>query len=232
MRKKSIIIEPKTPATACVIWLHGLGAKRDFSKLVPEFNLPNNHGVRFIFPFAEINSLTINKSEIIHSWYDIKSVCNTTMVRKIDITSALHSCAYIHSIIDQQIKLGISPHNIILIGFSQGALIAGLSSLTAKHALAASIIISGYLPEWPLFARNIQIPHQHTKYICMHGTQDTIVPIKLGTTAKAMLIQHGYNVTWHTYETGHELCFDAIQKIRSILADKLIDVATPQINSH
>ncbi|GGF97818.1 MULTISPECIES: alpha/beta hydrolase [Cysteiniphilum] len=232
MRKKSIIIEPITQARSCVIWLHGLGARRDFSKLVPEFDLPINHSIRFIFPFAEINSLTINKSESIHSWYDIKSVCNTTMVREIDITSALYSCAYIHSIIDQQIKLGILPHNIILIGFSQGALIAGLSSLTTKHALAASMIISGYLPEWSLFARNIQIPHKHTNYICMHGMQDTIIPIKLGTIAKDMLIQHGYNVTWHTYETGHELCFDAIQKIRSILAEKLIDISTLQINSH
>ncbi|WP_440617270.1 alpha/beta hydrolase [Cysteiniphilum sp. 6C5] len=225
MRKKSIIIEPITQARSCVIWLHGLGARRDFSKLVPEFDLPINHSIRFIFPFAEMNSLTINKSETIHSWYDIKSVCNDTMAREINITSAMHSCAYIHSIINQQIKLGIPPHNIMLIGFSQGALIAGLSSLTTKHTLAASMIISGYLPEWSLFAENTQIPHQHTNYICVHGTQDAIVPVKLGAAAKDMLIQHGYNVTWHSYETGHELCLDAIQMIRSIIMEKLINIS-------
>lgn len=84
MRKKSIIIEPTTQVRSCVIWLHGFGARHDFSKIVPEFDLPNSHGIRFIFPFAEINSLTINKSEVIHSWYDIKSTCNDTMVREID----------------------------------------------------------------------------------------------------------------------------------------------------
>ncbi|WP_440998269.1 alpha/beta hydrolase [Cysteiniphilum litorale] len=75
------------------------------------------------------------------------------------------------------------------------------------------------------------LPHQHTNYICMHGTQDTIVPIKLGATAKVMLIQHGYNVAWHTYETDHELCPDAIQMIRSIIMEKLIDMPPYKSNS-
>ena len=46
-----IEIEPKTAATATVIWLHGLGADgNDFVPIIPELQLPSHMAVRFVFP--------------------------------------------------------------------------------------------------------------------------------------------------------------------------------------
>src|SRR3989338_2753586 len=47
------VLEPAQPATACVIWLHGLGASGDdFVPVPPHLKLPDNLAVRFIFPHA------------------------------------------------------------------------------------------------------------------------------------------------------------------------------------
>ena len=56
-----VTIEPPGPVNASVIWLHGLGADgHDFEPIIPELGLPQNHGVRFIFPHAPIRPITIN----------------------------------------------------------------------------------------------------------------------------------------------------------------------------
>jgi phospholipase/carboxylesterase len=54
-------IEPAAPATASVIWLHGLGADgHDFEPIVPELRLPPGAAVRFVFPNAPAIPVTIN----------------------------------------------------------------------------------------------------------------------------------------------------------------------------
>ncbi len=63
-----ITIEPKVPATSCVILLHGLGDSGDgFAPIVPELGLPNNHAVRFIFSSCAPTAGN-NKSRLCHAF--------------------------------------------------------------------------------------------------------------------------------------------------------------------
>ncbi|MBO6655518.1 MAG: carboxylesterase, partial [Pseudomonadales bacterium] len=65
-----IEIEPKTPAKSTVIWLHGLGADgHDFEGIVPELRLPEDSGIRFIFPHAPVRPVTINDGAEMRAWY-------------------------------------------------------------------------------------------------------------------------------------------------------------------
>ena len=67
-----LILEPPIPATASVIWLHGLGADgHDFESLVPELGL-RERGVRFILPHAPFQPVTINGGYVMRAWYDIR----------------------------------------------------------------------------------------------------------------------------------------------------------------
>ena len=69
---ETIVIEPQTTATACVIWLHGLGdSGAGFAPVVPVLGLPVNHSIRFIFPHAPEQAVTINGGYVMRSWYDI-----------------------------------------------------------------------------------------------------------------------------------------------------------------
>ena len=68
----SIEIETNTPATASVIWLHGLGADgNDFAGIVPQLGLPADAAIRFIFPHASIRPVTVNGGMEMRAWYDI-----------------------------------------------------------------------------------------------------------------------------------------------------------------
>ena len=54
------------PATSThkysIIWLHGLGADgHDFEGIVPELNLIDSSSVRFIFPHAPVQAITVNR---------------------------------------------------------------------------------------------------------------------------------------------------------------------------
>ena len=49
------------PAAASVIWLHGLGADgHDFEPVIPYLGLPTDCKIRFIFPHAPQQAVTIN----------------------------------------------------------------------------------------------------------------------------------------------------------------------------
>ena len=110
-----VIIEPQETHRASIIWLHGLGADgHDFESIVPELNLSNKLGIRFIFPNAPIRQITINNNMKMRGWYDIKS----TNLREIeDVGSIIESSNLIHGYIDTEVKRGIKSNKIIVAGF-------------------------------------------------------------------------------------------------------------------
>ena len=65
-------IETGPNPTGSVIWLHGLGADgHDFEPIVPELRLPDDLAVRFVFPHAPVQPVTINGGMSMRAWYDI-----------------------------------------------------------------------------------------------------------------------------------------------------------------
>ena len=58
---EAIEIETGKNPTASVIWMHGLGADgNDFAPIVPELVRPTWPGIRFVFPHAPVQPVTIN----------------------------------------------------------------------------------------------------------------------------------------------------------------------------
>ena len=63
-----------TPVNASIIWLHGLGADgSDFASLVPQLELAESYGIRFVFPHAPSIPVSINNGYVMPAWYDIFS---------------------------------------------------------------------------------------------------------------------------------------------------------------
>jgi len=46
-----------------------------------------------------------------------------------------------------------------------------------------------------------------------HGTQDMVVPFALGEHTKAFLEQKQFDLEWHDYPMGHEVCAPQIHDI-------------------
>ena len=76
-------LETAPHPTHSVIWLHGLGADgHDFAPIVPELGLSDAPAVRFVFPHAPVQPVTINGGMAMRAWYDAR--LNLNQPRKED----------------------------------------------------------------------------------------------------------------------------------------------------
>lgn len=212
-----IEIEPQTPATAAVIWLHGLGASgNDFAPIVPELQLPESMAVRFIFPHAPSIPVTVNGGMVMPAWYDILSM---EVERIIDEPQIVQSAQAISALIDREIERGIASDRIILAGFSQGGAVAYQTALTYPKPLAGLMAMSTYLA-----TQETLIPHTSNlelEIFVTHGTQDPIVQEVLGQRAVEFLLGKGYQPLYVTYPMQHEVCLPQINDISSWLQERL-----------
>lgn len=202
-----IEIMPKIDAKRSIIWLHGLGADgNDFVPMAQELNLPEELGIRFVFPHAPIMPITLNGGYEMRAWYDISS---TLLDTRIDTQGIARSMKEIEKLIVEEENRGIPTKNILLAGFSQGAAMALTTGLKYKKPLAGIIALSGYLPP----DNDIPQPSYPLPIFIGHGTFDPIVPIQLGKKAATLLKDLHYDVTWQSYPMPHTVCLDEIKDI-------------------
>lgn len=215
-----ILIEPKTPATACVIWLHGLGDSGEgFAPIVPALNLPANHSIRFIFPHAPEQAVTINQGNVMRSWYDIKSM---DLHNRADMTGVLASEILVKALIKEQIDSGIAAKNIILAGFSQGGVLSLFTALRYPEKLGGILALSCYLPTANTLPENCHQANKATRILQHHGEQDDVVPFSAGKMAQQLLIENGYRASWKSYAMAHNVLPEQITDISTWLQARLI----------
>ncbi|MCB1828663.1 MAG: dienelactone hydrolase family protein [Chromatiaceae bacterium] len=204
-----IEIDPKSPADASIIWLHGLGADgHDFEPIVPELGLPTDAAVRFIFPHAPAIPVTINAGYVMPAWYDILDI---SIDRKVDVAQLMNSADAIRKLIDREVERGVESTRIVVAGFSQGGAVAIQTALTYPRQLAGLLGLSTYFAT----AESIQ-PHPVNAglpvKIC-HGSADPMVPEFIGRKGVEKLRELGYNTEYQTYPIEHSVCMEEIADI-------------------
>jgi len=215
-----VIINPPKTATACVIWLHGLGADgHDFEPIVPEFPREVTETTRFIFPHAPRRAITINGGMMMRGWYDVVAMDLTV---KQDVTGTLHSQQLINEYLAQQIKQGIASNRIVLAGFSQGGAIALHTGLRYPNKLAGILALSTYLPLADTVVAEAHTANQQTAIFMGHGAHDPVIPVQYGEKSCAYLQQLGYSVEWHSYVMQHNVIANEIADIGHWLQQQLI----------
>lgn len=211
IQPEKIIIEPESKATACVIWLHGLGANgHDFVDIIPELKLPRILKIRFIFPHAPVRPVTINANMPMRAWYDIYTLSNLDHEDKAGI---LKSTAAIETLIQDELNKGLVSQQIILAGFSQGGAIALYAGLRYSKPLAGILVLSAYLPLASSLAKEAHTANKTTPIFMGYGEYDDVLPIRLGETTRDFLHQLNYSVEWHNYPMGHQVCQQEIADI-------------------
>ncbi|MGB0860171.1 MAG: alpha/beta hydrolase [Pseudoalteromonas spongiae] len=217
MSLDAVIIEPQSSHKATVIWLHGLGDSGDgFAPIVPEINLPAELGVKFIFPHAPIQPVTINGGMAMRSWYDIKSL---DLDKRADEQGVQQSAAAVQQLIDAEIDNGIAPSNIILAGFSQGGVVSLYLAPRLPYQLAGVMALSTYMCE----PAKLKLEKQQASLnvFMAHGSFDDVVPTGAGKAAHQTLLELGYEVSWQEYPMAHQVCLEEIKAIRTWLVSRL-----------
>ncbi|MEL3955478.1 alpha/beta hydrolase [Stenotrophomonas bentonitica] len=202
-----------------VLWLHGLGADgHDFAPIVPELVRPHWPAIRFVFPHAPVQPITINNGVPMRAWYDIVSM---DFRSRADSAGVDASIVEVELLIEREIARGIPAERILLAGFSQGGAVILSALLRRTRPLAGLIALSTYLPD-PAKAAAARVAGAISVPVFMaHGTQDPVIPVAIAEHTAQTLSALGLPVEWHTYTMAHQVCADELDALGNWLEARL-----------
>jgi phospholipase/carboxylesterase len=208
----AIELETAADPEYSVIWLHGLGADgSDFEPVVPELELGDAPGIRFVFPHAPQIPVTCNGGYVMPAWYDIISLDSTS--RSVDEAGIVASRAAIRRLVARENQRGVPCSRIFLAGFSQGGAIAYATALTHPERLAGVVALSTYIPVQGLIEQEATAANAALPIFAAHGSEDDMVSPLLGIRARDFVAARGHPVDWHEYPMPHSVCIEEIHEI-------------------
>lgn len=211
---ETIEVETAPSPTGTIIWMHGLGADaHDFEPIVPEIELAVP--VRYVFPHAPRQAVTINNGMVMRAWYDVSGQ------REEDDTGLRRSQQLVEGLIARERARGIPARRIVLAGFSQGGAMALQTGLRHPERLAGIVALSCYVPISTTVRAESHPANADVPIFMAHGTQDPVVPVERAQIGRDLLIKLGYRVQWHTYPMPHSVCAEEIADISSWLGSVL-----------
>jgi phospholipase/carboxylesterase len=212
---ETVEIEPARPADAAIVLLHGLGADgHDFESLVPELGLPETSAIRWVFPHAPVQPVTLNGGMRMRAWYDILGLDRRAAQDERGIRASAETAA---ALLGRETERGIPADRLVLAGFSQGGAIALFAGLRYPQRLAGILALSTYLPLDAALAAEAHPANAAVPLFQAHGRFDTVVPAALGQGTRDLLLARGYDLDWRTYPMAHSLCAEEIGDIRAWL---------------
>ncbi len=190
------IYQPARPAADgqprwCLV-LHGLGDSMDGWK--PAAPLFAVDGLGFIFANAPDSYYGG------YSWFDLSPDLSP------DPTQIRRSRAALHELIAHLLRqLGITPERLLLLGFSQGSLMAVDQALRADRRFAGVVGISGFMALLEEFPADFGPAARSQRLLLTHGTHDERIPLAFARRQRDQLIALGVTPTWKEYAKGHSL---------------------------
>ncbi|HEU5283940.1 MAG TPA: alpha/beta hydrolase [Burkholderiales bacterium] len=206
----AIEIETRPRPGSAVIWMHGLGADgSDFVPIVEQLGLSGS-AVRFVFPHAPLQAVTINGGYVMRAWYDIGYEDLTLREDEKGVRESQHG---IERLIEREVERGVPAGRIVLAGFSQGGAIALQTGLRHGARLGGIMALSSYLPLPHKLEAERSDANRDVPVFMGHGIEDPIVPLKLAADSCSRLLTMGYPVEWHEYDMPHAVCTEEVAHI-------------------
>ncbi|MBL6679687.1 MAG: hypothetical protein ISQ39_02765 [Alphaproteobacteria bacterium] len=189
-----------------VIFLHGYGADgKDLIDLANPFSmaLPN---ATFISPDAPFPCAMSPQGR---QWFPIEEIP----------MGAIEASNNLLSLIEKEAQtIGLNFKDVILIGFSQGAMMSMQCLLLSKFQLSGIIGYSGALREQNIEAAKYNVIDGKHKFpstpvLLVHGEQDEVVPFQMLEKSKVLLDGIGFNTrTLSRPNLGHGIDPEGISK--------------------
>ena len=207
----AVELESRPNPDGTVIWMHGLGADgNDFVPIVAELDLPQERGIRFVFPHASRRPVTINGGTVMRAWYDI---VGADLTNRGDETGIRASQQQIEQLIAREKSRGIKASRIVLAGFSQGGVIALQTGLRHPQRLAGIMALSTYLAMPQKLVAEAHQANRDIPIFMAHGTADPTIRLEWADASRRALEAEGYKVEWHTYGMQHSVSLDEVRDI-------------------
>lgn len=195
---KPFLIPATAKHTASFVFLHGLGDTG--AGWCEGFNTIKLDYVKYIFPNAPIQKVTINSFQKMPAWFDIKSLDKSGPEDEIGI---LESSNHLKEIINEEIKSGITSDRIVVGGFSQGGALATYTTLTSDMKFAGILLLSSYLPLAAKFPDALKLDRT-TPLLQCQGDSDLLVGLKFAQLTHEVLKTLLHNTQFKLYKgLGH-----------------------------
>ncbi|CAM4966905.1 unnamed protein product [Rotaria socialis] len=165
--------------TASVIFLHGLGdVGASWREAIEMYRIHKAVPyVKFIFPNAPTQRVTLNMGMPMPAWFDIYGLDKNAREDQAGIEK---SSKFLNELVEEEIKNGISPERIIVGGFSMGGAVAIHAALTSPHTLGGVVALSTWLPLSTTFPQALVAGDKkiNLPILQCHGDQDTLVQLQ------------------------------------------------------
>ena len=112
----------------------------------------------------------------------------------------------------------IDRERLVLLGFSQGGVMAYDLALGRPERFAALVALSSWLPDAVLSGLPDSDARANLTTLLIHGTNDPMVAIDNAREAKEKLAALGVEAAWGEYEMGHEINQNALRDLIGWLA--------------
>jgi phospholipase/carboxylesterase len=202
-----------------VIWLHGLGADgNDFAPIVPELVDRTWPALRFVFPHAPVQPVSINGGMPMRAWYDLFGFDARAPQDEAGIRASIGA---VEALMAREHERGVPSEQIVLAGFSQGGAIALAAGLRHARPLAGIVALSTYLPISATLASERSAANARTPIFWGHGSADPVVVLQRGLDSRLLLEELGHTIDWHTYPMPHSVSAEEIADLRRWLTPRL-----------
>ncbi len=216
----AVEVETGPAPRAAVIWMHGLGADgHDFEPIVPELSLDPTRPVRFVFPHAPMQPVSLNRGMVMRSWYDIREDRGQLSV---DAAGVRESQRRVEALIARETRRGVAADSVILAGFSQGGAMALHTGLRYPARLAGIMALSCYVPLARTLTAETNAANRDVPIFMAHGIYDDLIPIARARQSRDLLLGLGYRVEWREYPMPHSVSGEEVADISRWLRGALL----------
>jgi len=203
------------PEGKWIILLHGYGADAtDLAGLVE--SLDPQRAYNWLFPNAHL-SVPIAPGFIGRAWWNIRMSDlegDWTELRPPDMDLA------VDKVLKMITSMKFEWEDIIIGGFSQGAMLATEIFLKAPSSPAGLICLSGTLMSKTLWADSVR-GRNGAQIIMSHGEADQVLPHKGSVQLQKFFEDNGIKTQFVSFRGGHEIPTLVIQKIKNYIAERL-----------
>lgn len=122
----------------------------------------------------------------------------------------------------------INLSKLLVLGFSQGGVMAYTLALTAPERFAGLMALSTWMPSELLSHVGDGAASQQLPTLIQHGTRDEAIEVDRARTSVEMLRQRRLPLTYREYDMAHEINEQSIGELSNWLQEKVL---TPIVSS-